>query len=100
MRSFLFKHRVDAISPHSFLLQMSLLHVIPKQNKWLNLSIELVLFPIVKNTVLILERTAACVKVHLCSSKHLSSCLKLRKHLRALIKREDPMNWDLKKCYS
>lgn len=95
MRNFLSKHRVDAISPHSFLLQMSLLHVTPKQNEWLNFSIELVLFPIVNNlTVLILKRTAACVKVHLCSSKHLSLCLKLRKHLSALIKRDDPMNWD------
>lgn len=95
MRNFLSKHHVDAISLHSFLLQMSLLHVIPKKNEWLNFSIELVLFPIVKkHSVLILERTAACVKVHLCSSKHLSSCLKLRKHLSALIKSEDPMNWD------
>lgn len=43
--------------------------------------------------VLILGRTATCVKVHACSSKYLSSCLKLRKHLSALIKREDPPNW-------
>lgn len=50
MRNFLSKHCEDAISLHSFLLQMSLLHVIPKQNEWLNLSIELVLLPIVKNT--------------------------------------------------
>lgn len=45
------------------------------------------------HVVLILGRTAACVKVHACSSKYLSLCLKLRKHLSALIKREDPPNW-------
>lgn len=47
-----------------------------------------------KHMVLILERTAARVKAHPCSSKHLSSCLKLRKHLSSLIKSEDPLNWD------
>lgn len=47
-----------------------------------------------KHVVLILDRTAASVKVHPCSSKHLSSHLKLRKHLSALMKREEPLNWD------
>lgn len=40
-----------AISPRSSLLQAIFLHIISKQNEGLDLSVQLVLFPIVKSTL-------------------------------------------------
>lgn len=98
MRNFLSKHRVDAICPYSFLIQMSLLHLIPKQNEWLNLSIKLVLFPIVKTTVLILERTM-CESPSL-FTKALKLMLTAKKTLKCFDKKGRSDELGPKRCYS